>query len=397
MGIDPKLLQQVVALRRDLHMYPELAFEEERTASKVLEAISVIPGLEIKSGIAVTGILATLKGDFDGPCVALRADMDALPIQEESNPEEGERAWLSRIPGKMHACGHDGHTASLVGAVHELARRHKEIHGTIKFIFQPAEEHIGGAQIMCQEGILKNPDVSAVFGAHVWPHEPFGTVCLTPGPAMAAVDDFYITVKGKGGHAAAPHITVDPIVIASQIVVAAQSLVARNVSPFQQAVISICKFEGGSATNVIPEYVKLAGTIRTYDKALREEIPKRLKSLAEGIAQGMGGGIEWQLRSSYPSVINDDNAYGVVKSAAEKFLPPDLINPNAAPSMGAEDFAYYLQKRPGMFWKFGSKRGPAEPQLHTSKYDFCDDLLPTVIQMHVQIALEALSFYSYKK
>jgi amidohydrolase len=390
MSISDSLRAKIVDLRRDLHMHPELSFEEERTSRKVVEAISGVPGVEIQTGIAKTGVVALLRGDQPGPCIALRADMDALPIQEEAGVD---RPWQSKVPGKMHACGHDGHTAALVGAVHALAERRAELKGSVKFIFQPAEEHIGGARVMVDEGVLDSPAVSAIFAAHIWPRDPYGSICLTKGPAMASVDDFDIVVHGRGGHAAAPHLTIDPVLVAAQIVVAAQGLVARGINPFDQAVVSICQINGGSANNVIPERVELGGTIRTYLPELRQELVRKFVELVNGIAESFGARAEVTTRQGYPSVINDGGAFDVVARVAGKTVKTGDVNLNAQPSMGAEDFSYYLQRVPGMFWKLGSQRLADEPQLHTPQFDFCDGLLPLAVQMHVGVALEALRYY----
>lgn len=391
MSISDSLRAKIVGLRRDLHMHPELSFEEERTSKKVVEALSGVPGLAIQTGIAKTGVVALLRGDQEGPCIALRADMDALPIQEEAG---SERPWQSKVPGKMHACGHDGHTAALVGAVHALAERRHELKGSVKFIFQPAEEHIGGARVMVDEGVLDSPAVSAIFAAHIWPRESYGSICLTPGPAMASFDDFQIVVHGRGGHAAAPHLAIDPVVVASQIVVAAQALVARGVNPFENAVVSICQINGGSANNVIPERVELAGTIRTYLPEVRNELVRRFLALVNGIAESMGARAEATVQQGYPSVINDQDAYEIVARVAANTVKGSEVLRNSQPSMGAEDFAYYLQRVPGMFWKLGSRRLADDPQLHTPQFDFCDGLLPLAVQMHVGVALEALKYYS---
>jgi amidohydrolase len=372
-------------------MHPELSFEEERTSRKVVEALAGVPGLEIQTGIARTGVVALLTGDQPGPCIALRADMDALPIQEEAG---SERPWQSKVPGKMHACGHDGHTAALVGAVHALAERRAELKGSVKFIFQPAEEHIGGARVMVDEGVLDSPAVSAIFAAHIWPREPYGSICLTQGPAMASVDDFKVVVHGRGGHAAAPHLSIDPIVVASQIVVGAQVLVARGVDPFANAVVSICQINGGSANNVIPEQVELAGTIRTYLPEVRNEIVRKFLALVNGIAESFDARVEATIQQGYPSVINDRDAYEIVARVARNTVKVEEINRNSQPSMGAEDFSYYLQRVPGMFWKLGSQRLADDPQLHTPRFDFCDGLLPLAVQMHVGVALEALNYYA---
>jgi amidohydrolase len=384
----PELVKSIIELRRDLHRYPELGYQEERTARKVVESLRDISDLEISTGIAGTGVVALMHGSAPGPCIALRADMDALPIQEE-----GAKDWISQHPGLMHACGHDGHTACLVGAAKLLAKRRKEFRGSIKFIFQPAEEGGGGALKMCQEGVLQEPRVRAIFGAHCWPREPWGQLCLSVGPAMASYDDFHMTVRGRGGHAAAPHLSVDPVVTGAQIVVAAQQLVSRFRNPLKSAVVSICQFNAGTATNVIPEFATIAGTIRTYDQELRVDLRQRLGSLAQGIASAVGASVDFQVAEGYPAVVNEVDAFGIVERVGLKLFGSERVNSAAEPSMGAEDFAYYLQEVPGMFWKFGMRRDAITPQLHTPQFDFCDESVPFVMKMHEEVALAALEHY----
>lgn len=386
------LLNKIIQLRRELHQYPETCFEEFRTAKKVVESLEGVPGVEITTGIAKTGVVVLLEGDQSGPCIALRADMDALPI-EERPPLNEDRPWISKVPGKMHACGHDGHTAALVGAIHLLAERRDEIKGVVKFIFQPAEEDIGGALVMCQEGVLENPRVSAIFAMHNWPSYPVGHLLLTPGPVMAQIDDFVLLVKGKGGHAAAPHLAIDPIMVASQIVVAAQALVARTVSPFAQAVVSFCQFQGGTVNNVIPEEVKLAGTIRTYLPEVREALIGRFREVVSGMAGMYGASVDITIEEGYPAVINDTEALQLVAEVGRELVDEDKFNAKGPASMGGEDFAYFLQRVPGAFWRVGGGRRVDEPNLHTPQYDFPDEILPIVMRMHVGIALKALEYY----
>ena len=374
--------EDIVALRRDIHREPEIGFETEKTAEKVLDALDGLP-LEIQTGVAENGVVATLKGEGDGPTVALRADMDALPIHEETG-----LPFASEEDGKMHACGHDGHTSMLVGAARVLSQDHlrERLNGTVKFIFQPAEEGYAGGQVMVEEGVAE--DVSSIFALHLWPGLPFGRVGTKAGPIMAAADAFEMTVKGQGGHGAMPHLAADAVVMAAQIVTALQTVVSREASPFDPAVLTVGQIEAGFAFNIIPETAYLGGTVRTLNPDLRGRMPERIEELARGIAQGMRGDIELDYRFSYPVTSNDaDSARLVLDVAGELFGEENAVELDN-PSMGGEDFAFFLEKVPGAFiWLgVGDVSG-----LHTAQFSFDEEVLSQGSALLAALALESLS------
>jgi hippurate hydrolase len=372
--------EDIVALRREIHREPELGFETGKTAKKVLEALDGLP-LEVEIGIAENGVVATLQGD--GPTVALRADMDALPIHEETG-----LPFASEEDGKMHACGHDGHTSMLVGAARALSQDHlrERLNGTVKFIFQPAEEGGGGGRVMVEEGVAE--DVHSIFALHLWPGLPFGTAATKSGPIMAAADRFEMTVKGNGGHGAMPHLAVDAIAVAAQIVTALQTLVSREVNPVEPAVLTVGEIEAGFAFNIIPEVARLGGTVRTFDADLRERIPERIEELARGVAGGMRGNAELDYRFSYPVTRNDAEASDLVLGVAEELFGKENTVELTHPSMGAEDFAFFLEKVPGAFiWLgVGDVSG-----LHTAQFSFDEEILPQGSALLAALALESLS------
>src|ERR671911_359060 len=297
--VEENLGEQIIALRRDIHREPELGFDTERTAQKVLAALDGLP-LDIKTGVARNGIVATLWGG-EGPTVALRADMDALPIEEETG-----LPFSSEIEGRMHACGHDGHTSMLVGAAHTLSGMRDRLDGTVKFFFQPAEEGGGGGKVMVDEGFAD--DVSTIFALHLWPGLPFGKVATKAGPIMAAADAFEMEIRGSGGHGAMPHLAADAVVIAAQVVTALQTVVSREIDPVQPAVLTVGEIGAGTAFNIIPEKARLGGTVRTLNADLRKQIPARIEELARGVAKGMRGDVKLDYDFSYPVTSNDADA-----------------------------------------------------------------------------------------
>ena len=373
--------ERMVALRRDIHREPELGFDTRKTAEKVLAALDGLP-LDLQTGVAENGIVATLRGGDDGPVVGLRADMDALPIHEETG-----RPYASEIEGKMHACGHDGHTSMLVGAVHALCGMRERLNGSVKFFFQPAEEGGGGGKVMVDEGVAD--DVSSVFALHLWPGLPFGTAATKAGPIMAAADAFEMTVRGKGGHGAFPHQTADTIAIAAQIVTALQTLVSREVDPVQPAVLTIGEIGAGSAFNIIPETARLGGTVRTLDEDLRRRIPERIEELARGIARGMRGDADLDYDFSYPVTMNDEDAaqhaLGVISALFGEENTLELPNP----AMGGEDFAFFLKKIQGAFIWLGV--GEDVSYLHTPTFAFDEEILPQGAALLTALALESLT------
>jgi amidohydrolase len=371
--------EKIVALRRDIHREPELGFDTEKTADKVLSALDGLP-LEIQTGVAENGIVATLRGD--GPTVGLRADMDALPIREETG-----LPFASEIEGKMHACGHDGHTSMLVGAAHALCGMRERLKGTVKFFFQPAEEGGGGGKVMVEAGVAD--DVAAVFALHLWPGLPFGTAATKAGPIMAAADAFEMTVRGTGGHGAFPHQTADAIAMASQIVTALQTLVSREVDPVEPAVVTVGEIEAGSAFNIIPETARLGGTVRTLNEDLRRRMPERIEQLARGVAGGMRGDAELDYQFSYPVTMNDERAAHRALTVIRDLFGEGNTLELANPAMGGEDFAFFLEKIPGAFIWLGV--GEDVSYLHTPTFAFDEEILPQGSALLTALALESLS------
>jgi hippurate hydrolase len=363
--IEENFGERIVALRRDIHREPELGFDTEKTAGKVLAALEGLP-LDIETGVAENGIVATLEGEGDGPTVALRADMDALPILEDTG-----LPFASETDGKMHACGHDGHTSMLVGAAHALSGMRDRLGGTVKFIFQPAEEGGGGGKVMVDEGVADG--VSSIFALHLWPGLPFGKMATKAGPIMAAADAFEMEVKATGGHGAMPHLGSDAIAIAAQVVTALQTIVSREVDPVEPAVLTVGEIGAGTAFNVIPDRAHLGGTVRTLNADLRQKMPRRMEELARGIAKGMQGDVALDYTFSYPVTVNDEAAATLALDIAEDFLGSESVLELPNPSMGAEDFAYYLEKVPGAFIWLGI--GEDASGLHTPTFAFDEDIL----------------------
>ncbi len=374
--------EDIIALRRDIHREPELGFDTKKTAEKVLAALGGLP-LEIETGVAENGVVATLKGEGAGPTVALRADMDALPIQEETG-----LPFASETDGKMHACGHDGHTSMLVGCARALSqeRLRERLSGTVKFVFQPAEEGYAGGRAMVEEGVTD--DLRSIFALHLWPGLPLGTAATKAGPIMAASDAFELTIKGTGGHGAMPHQTADAVAIAAQVVTALQTIVSREVNPVEPAVLTVGEIGAGAAFNIIPETARLGGTVRTLDNDLRERMPERIKELARGVAKGMRGDAELGYSFSYPVTRNDAGAAGLALGVASDLFGEERAVELANPSMGAEDFAFFLEKVPGAFiWLgIGNVSG-----LHTSQFSFDEEILSQGSALLAALALESLS------
>jgi hippurate hydrolase len=373
--------EKIVALRRDIHREPELGFGTERTAEKVLAALDGLP-LDVETGVAENGIVATLEGEGDGRTVALRADMDALPIQEETG-----LPFASEIEGRMHACGHDGHTSMLVGAAHALSGMRDRLGGTVKFVFQPAEEGGGGGKVMVDEGVVE--DVASIFALHLWPGLPFGKVATKAGPIMAAADAFEMEIVGSGGHGAMPHLAADAVVIAAQVVTALQTVVSREVDPVEPAVLTVGEIGAGTAFNIIPEKARLGGTVRTLNSDLRERMPERMEAVARGVAKGMRGDANLDYTFSYPVTVNDESAAGYALGVAEDLFGADSVQELPKPSMTAEDFSYYLEEVPGAFIWLGV--GEDISGLHTPQFAFDEEILPRGSALLAALALQALS------
>jgi hippurate hydrolase len=367
-----ELHADMTAWRRDIHAHPELGFEEYRTSDLVATKLQEF-GIEVHRGLAGTGVVGTLRGSGGGNrAIGLRADMDALPM-----PEANSFEYASRNPGKMHACGHDGHTAMLLGAARYLAET-RDFDGIVHFIFQPAEEGMGGGERMLREGLFEKFDCEQVYGMHNWPELPANTIAVHPGPVMAAADKFTITVEGQGGHAAMPHKTIDPVLVAAHIITAAQSLVSRGSDPADSAVLSITWIEAGTAFNIIPDSARLHGTVRTFTEAERARIPAQLKRLVDNVAAAFGATARLDFRLGYPPTVNSVAEAQLAAEVAAKVVGQDKVVWNPAPSMAAEDFGYMLKERPGCYvWLgHGGQSGPS-CRLHNPHYDFNDDILTT--------------------
>ena len=363
---------EMTAWRRDFHAHPELGFQEERT-SGIVAALLADWGIEVHRGIAGTGVVGVLRNGGSGRAIGLRADMDCLPMTERPT----DRPHRSTAEGRMHACGHDGHTAMLLGTAKYLAET-RNFDGTVHFIFQPAEEGGGGGRVMVEEGLFERFPCDQVFAIHNAPMLPLGEVAITGGPQLAAADGVTITIQGLGGHAARPQGAIDPVLIGSHIVVALQSLVARRTDPLDSAVVSICQFHAGSAGNVIPETAMLNGTIRTLKAETRAMMETLVRQVAENTAAAHGATAEVTFRHGYPPMVNDTEAAARAAEAAARVIEPARIRRDAPPQMGAEDFSYMLEKRPGCMIKLGQKApdGRGGVPLHHPDYDFNDDAAP---------------------
>jgi amidohydrolase len=361
---------EMTAWRRDLHAHPELGFEETRTAGFVADKLTSFGLDEVHTGIARTGVVGVLRAGTGPGSIGLRADMDALPIQEATG-----RPYASTVAGKMHACGHDGHTAMLLGAARYLAET-RNFDGTVYFIFQPAEELEGGGRVMIEEGLFDRFPVSRLFGLHNWPRAPLGSFGMRPGPIMAAADRVEIKIKGQGGHGAMPHLCRDPLVAAAQILVALQTVVARNVDPVAQGVISITQCHGGDADNVIPEVVTLRGTCRSFTAEVRDLLERRIDEVARGIAAAHQVAASATYTRGYPATVNSEAEVGVAADAAAEVAGEERVDRAVAPVMGSEDFAYMLEHKPGAYIFMGGGGDDDAPMLHSPDYDFNDEALP---------------------
>lgn len=375
----PNTMPDLVATRHYLHQNPEIGLSEFKTSDFIAEQLTRM-GYEVTRGLAKTGIVATLRNGASGRSIGIRADIDALPIVEETGLE-----YASNTPGMMHACGHDGHTTMLLGAAAILAER-RNFDGTIHLIFQPAEENFGGGRLMVEEGLFERFPCDAVFALHNEPGLPFGQFALREGPIMAAVDEAKIIINGLGGHGAEPQETADPIVCGASIVMALQTIVSRNIHPLDPTVVTVGAFHGGSASNIIPERAELTVGIRSFDPKVRDELQRRITLIAEAQAASFGMTATVNYERSYDATINHKAETDFVRDLATRFAGKENVVDLDRPFMGSEDFAYMLQERPGSYFFLGTKRGDNDPSLHHPKYDFNDDVLPIGASFWVELA-----------
>jgi len=380
-----ELFEYTRALRRDFHRFPELGFQEVRTAGIVSRELIDL-GLEVSTGIGKTGVVGILEGEQPGPVVLVRFDMDALPIQEETGAE-----YASQTSGVMHACGHDGHTAVGLAVARMLDAHKKEIGGTIKFVFQPAEEGLGGAEAMVADGVLNNPIPEKCLGLHLWNEKPVGWIGVTPGPAMSASDRFTVNIFGRGGHGAAPHLTVDPVLAGAQVITALQSVVARNVPPLESAVVTVTSMTGGEAFNVIPEKVELKGTIRTFVPAVRDIVLEHFKQVVLGVSSALGCQVEVEVWKVTPAVVNDPEMTARVQTVTSRVLPEATIDTGER-TMGSEDMSFMMDDLPGCYFFVGSANHEKalDAAHHHPRFDFDESALPRAAALMASAAIEFL-------
>ena len=383
-----QMYEEMKTWRQDLHRIPEIGLEEYQTSKYIKSKLSEF-NIDFKDGYANTGIVAYIKGSKGNSdkSIGLRADFDALPMPEKNNFDH-----KSTNEGMMHACGHDGHTSMLLGAAKYLSENN-DFDGNVYFIFQPGEEGFAGGQKMIQDGMFDDFKIDEVYALHNWPELPIGTIGVNNGPMMAAVDEFDIIVNGKGGHAAIPQLAIDPVVIASQIVLSIQTIISRSTDPVDKALISITKINGGTAYNVIDDSVKLGGTIRTFKPETRSFFEKKINEIASGIAKANGAEakIEFHLTNKYPPTINSKKESEFAANVAKKIFGDAKVNTEIDPSMGGEDFSYLLEKKPGSYLYIGQGDENHKAHLHTTKYDFNDNLLPIGVNYWVELVKEYFS------
>ena len=369
----------LTAIRKDIHAHPELAFEEHRTAELVAKRLEAA-GIETHRGIGRTGVVGVIRNGSSTRSIGLRADMDALPMQERN-----EFAHHSKHEGRMHACGHDGHTTMLLGAAEHLAK-HRDFDGTVVFIFQPAEEGDGGGREMIEDGILERFPMDQVFGMHNWPGLPAGTFAVHRGPVMASADRFDIDINGHGAHAAMPHLGVDPVPAAAAMIQALQTVVSRGVDPLDAAVLSITKMHAGEAYNVIPDRARLTGTVRAFSREVQAKVEATMQRVCHGIGAAHGVNVNFQFKRGYPATINSADEADLCAEVARSVVGSEAVLTDQKPSMGAEDFAYFLLERPGAYVWIGNGPGEGGCMLHNPHYDFNDAVIPAGVTYWVRLA-----------
>ncbi len=382
-----EIKEELTKIRRRFHQYPELGYEEKRTSETIAKLLTEL-GLEVQKGVAKTGVVALLRGKEAGKTIAIRGDMDALPLQEVS-----DKPYKSTTAGKMHACGHDAHMTYVIGAAKILKKYQARLKGNVKFIFQPAEESIGGAKPMIEEGVLENPKVEAILGGHVWPDTPAGSIEVLNGPVMASTGQLYLEIHGKGGHAARPHENVDPILIGQEILQRLQVLSSRMIDPLENSVISICSFQAGETYNVMPEKAVLMGTIRTLNNELRLEIPEKIEKIIENVTNYYGAEYSLNITHLYPATINDENFTMFASASAKELLGKAKVLQGNKPSMAGEDFAFYLEKVPGTFLRIGNynEEQGLVYNLHNPHFDIDEEQLGKISALYAKIAMDFLA------
>lgn len=382
-----EIKEELIRIRRDIHSHPELGLEENRTASIVADKLRLL-GLDVQQNIGVTGVIGVLKGKYEGKTVMLRSDMDCLKVEELNDVE-----YKSQYPGKMHACGHDAHTTWLLGAAMILSELKDELHGNVKFLFQPAEEGIGGAERMINDNAMENPKVDAAIGAHVWPSVEAGKIGIKYGPMMAAADEFELTIRGKGSHAAEPHRSIDPISVAVQIYTGFQTILSRRINPIEPAVVTVSMFNAGLTHNVISEKAELAGTIRTLNNKMRDKIPYMIETMVKGITEANDADFEFKYLKKYPPVINNDKMVSLVEKAGKEILGNENVVRLENPTMGGEDFSYFQQKVPGAFFIVGTynKEKGLEKSLHSPHFNIDEDILNKAAAVMAECAVTYLN------
>ncbi len=382
-AVPSELVDDVVAVRRHLHMQPELGFEEQRTAALVAQRLRAL-GFEVHEGIATTGVVGVMRGSRPGRTIMLRADMDALPIAEES-----DHAYRSRIDGVMHACGHDGHVAILLGAAQLVASARDELAGTLCLLFQPAEEGRGGAKQMVDEGVIERFGIERAYGLHLSSKHTAGTLGFRAGPMYASSDSIEIDVLGAGGHGAAPHDTIDPIVTAASFITSVQQVVSRTIDPLEPAVVTIGAIHGGTIHNVIPRTCRMLGTVRTFTPELRSTMPERIERVLRGCCDAAGAKYNFEYLWRYPVTENDPDQTAYARSLAQRIAGEERVF-EVQRLMGAEDFSFFAQRVPACFYTLGVRGGPgsAHPH-HSSLFDIDESALPTGVAMMAALALDA--------
>jgi amidohydrolase len=372
----------IIGLRRDLHRIPETAYTEKKTSSFITNYLNKLQ-LEVKTGIARYGVVGLLKTDRPGPTLMIRADMDALPLKENTG-----LAFASEHEGVMHACGHDAHMAMVLGAATVLSRIKDKLTGNIKFLFQPAEEGAGGAKPMIEAGVMESPKVDYCIACHMWPDIPEGTIGIRPGPFMAAMDRFEIKIKGKGGHGAMPHLCIDALEVGTQVVNALQRIVSRHIDPLEPIVVTIGTFHAGTAFNIIPAEAELSGTTRTFNPNIYNTWEARIEKVVRGVCESMGSEFEMKYSQGHPVTINDEAMAEIVRRCAEKVVGEDrVVVPQK--TMGGEDFSFYLQKSKGCFFALGVGREGAV-SVHNPSFDFNEDVMLLGVETHCRFGIDLL-------